>query len=190
MSTEALLTVGREALLLMVLASMPPVLAGLVVGVGMGLLQAVTQVQEPTLSVVPRLCAALLALAVAFPWIGGQLLRFTAASLVFRGVGPVTRLLADVAAAVRPELLAWAVASMRVLPVTLLCPVLGGQLVPAPVRLAVAGTLGLALQAPRLRRTGGRVRGPRAVWPRGGRGAPRGDGGSPSVRWRALWGDG
>ena len=45
MSTEALLTVGREALLLMVLASMPPVLAGLVVGVGMGLLQAVGSVR-------------------------------------------------------------------------------------------------------------------------------------------------
>jgi flagellar biosynthetic protein FliQ len=81
MSTEALLTVGREALVLMVLASMPPVLAGLVVGVGMGLLQAVTQVQEATLSVVPRLCAVLLALAVAFPWAGGQLLRFTTALL-------------------------------------------------------------------------------------------------------------
>lgn len=58
----------------------------------------------------------------------------------------MTRLLADVAAAVRPELLAWAIASMRVLPVTLLCPMLGGQLVPAPVRLVVAGTLGLALR--------------------------------------------
>ena len=87
MSTDALLTVGREAMLLMVLASMPPVLAGLVVGVGMGLLQAVTQVQEPTLSIVPRLCAALTALAVAFPWIGGQLLRFTAALL--QAVGSV-----------------------------------------------------------------------------------------------------
>jgi flagellar biosynthesis protein FliQ len=87
MSTEALLTVGREALLLMVLASMPPVLGGLVVGVVMGLLQAVTQVQEPTLSIVPRLCAALLALAVAFPWIGGQLIRFTAALL--QAVGSV-----------------------------------------------------------------------------------------------------
>ena len=87
MSTEALLAVGREALVMMVLASMPPVLAGLVVGVGMGLLQAVTQVQEPTLSIVPRLCAALLALTVAFPWIGGQLLRFTAALL--QAVGSV-----------------------------------------------------------------------------------------------------
>lgn len=87
MSTEALLAVGREALVLMVLASMPPVLAGLVVGVAMGLLQAVTQVQEATLSVVPRLCAALLALAVAFPWIAGQLLRFTAA--LFQAAGAV-----------------------------------------------------------------------------------------------------
>lgn len=87
MSTEGLLAVGREALVLMVLASMPPVLAGLLVGVAMGLLQAVTQVQEATLSVVPRLCAALLALAVAFPWIGGQLLRFTAALL--QAVGSV-----------------------------------------------------------------------------------------------------
>jgi len=58
----------------------------------------------------------------------------------------VTRLLAQLAEAFRPELLAWAVASARVLPVTLLCPVLGGQLVPAPVRLAVAGALGLALR--------------------------------------------
>jgi flagellar biosynthetic protein FliQ len=87
MSTEGLLAMGREALVLMVLASMPPVLAGLVVGVGMGLLQAVTQIQEPTLSVVPRLCAALLGLAVAFPWIGGQLIRFTAALL--QAVGSV-----------------------------------------------------------------------------------------------------
>lgn len=87
MSTEALLAVGREALVLMVLASMPPVLAGLVAGVVMGLLQAVTQVQEATLSVVPRLCAALLALTVAFPWIAGQLLRFTA--VLFQAVGAV-----------------------------------------------------------------------------------------------------
>jgi flagellar biosynthesis protein FliQ len=87
MSTEALLAVGREALVLMVLASLPPVLAGMVVGVGVALLQAVTQVQEPALSVVSRLCAALLALTVAFPWIAGQLLRFTAA--LFQAAGAV-----------------------------------------------------------------------------------------------------
>src|SRR5262249_53889760 len=63
-----------------------------------------------------------------------------------RGVRPVSRALAELAGTVRPELLAWALTSIRVLPVTLLCPVGGGQLVPAPVRLAVAGALGLALR--------------------------------------------
>jgi len=58
----------------------------------------------------------------------------------------VIRALAMLAEAVRPELLAWSLASMRVLPVTLLCPVLGGPLVPATVRFAVAGALGLALR--------------------------------------------
>jgi type III secretion protein T len=58
----------------------------------------------------------------------------------------VIRSLAVLAESARPELLAWALASLRVLPVTLLCPVLGGPLVPAAVRLAMAGALGLALR--------------------------------------------
>ena len=58
----------------------------------------------------------------------------------------MSRVLAELAAALRPELIAWAVVSLRVLPVTVLCPVLGGQLVPSPVRLAVAGAIGLALR--------------------------------------------
>jgi flagellar biosynthesis protein FliR len=54
--------------------------------------------------------------------------------------------LAALASMVRPELLGWALASMRVLPVVLLCPVLGGQLAPVTVRLVVAGSLGVALR--------------------------------------------
>ncbi len=73
-----ILALGREALLLMVLASLPPILASLVVGFLASLFQATTQLQESTLSVVPKLCAAVLALVVAGPWIGGQLVRFTA----------------------------------------------------------------------------------------------------------------
>ncbi|MDQ3263339.1 MAG: flagellar biosynthetic protein FliQ [Myxococcota bacterium] len=78
MSQEMILTLGREALLLMVLASLPPILASLVVGFLASLFQATTQLQESTLSVVPKLCAAVLALVVAGPWIGSQLVRFTA----------------------------------------------------------------------------------------------------------------
>jgi flagellar biosynthetic protein FliQ len=47
-----------------------------VVGFFMSLLQATTQVQESTLSVVPKLCAAVLSLVIAGPWIGAELSRF------------------------------------------------------------------------------------------------------------------
>ena len=77
MDTSLLLGVAREALLLMVLASLPPIGASLVVGFLMSLVQATTQLQESTLSVVPKLCAAVLALVIAGPWIGAQLTRFT-----------------------------------------------------------------------------------------------------------------
>lgn len=77
MDTSLILGLAREALLLMVMASAPPILASLVVGFLMSLVQATTQLQESTLSVVPKLCAAVLALVIAGPWIGAQLTRFT-----------------------------------------------------------------------------------------------------------------
>ncbi|SEL51475.1 flagellar biosynthetic protein FliQ [Stigmatella aurantiaca] len=77
MTQDLLLAVGREALLLMVLASLPPVGASLVVGFMMSLFQATTQLQESTLSVVPKLGAAVIALVFAGPWIAAQLTLFT-----------------------------------------------------------------------------------------------------------------
>ncbi|RKH17563.1 flagellar biosynthetic protein FliQ [Corallococcus praedator] len=77
MTQDVLLTLGREALLLMVLASLPPIGASMVVGFLMSLFQATTQLQESTLSVVPKLCAAVLSLVLAGPWIAGQLTLFT-----------------------------------------------------------------------------------------------------------------
>ena len=77
MDTYLLIGVAREALLLMVLASLPPIGASLLVGFLMSLVQATTQLQESTLSVVPKLCAAVLSLVIAGPWIGAQLTRFT-----------------------------------------------------------------------------------------------------------------
>ena len=77
MDTALLLGLAREALLLMVLASLPPIGASLIIGFLMSLFQATTQLQESTLSVVPKLCAAVLALILAGPWIGAQLTRFT-----------------------------------------------------------------------------------------------------------------
>jgi flagellar biosynthesis protein FliQ len=73
--------VAREALVVALLASAPPLLAGLAVGLLTGILQAATQVQEPAVGVAPRLAAVLGALLLAGPWIAAQLLRFAALAL-------------------------------------------------------------------------------------------------------------
>jgi flagellar biosynthesis protein FliQ len=71
----------REALLLVLTLAAPPLVAVLLVGVASGVLQTVTQVRERSLSVVPRIAAALLALALAGPWIGARLTAFLRAVL-------------------------------------------------------------------------------------------------------------
>jgi flagellar biosynthesis protein FliQ len=77
----ALASALREALLLLVTVALPPLAAVLVVGVASALLQTVTQVRERTLSTVPRIVAALVALALAGPWIGARLTAFMRAVL-------------------------------------------------------------------------------------------------------------
>jgi type III secretory pathway component EscS len=77
----ALLHVTREALVVALLVSAPPLAAALAVGAATGVLQAATQVQEPTIGVVPRLVAVAVALAVAAPWIGARVARFAAECL-------------------------------------------------------------------------------------------------------------
>jgi len=78
---STLLALGREAVVLVLLVSAPPLLAALVVGLGTGVVQAATQVQDQALGVVPRLAAVLVALGMAGPWIGARLMRFAAACL-------------------------------------------------------------------------------------------------------------
>ena len=71
----------REALLLVLVLAAPPLVAVLAVGLVSGLLQAVTQVRERSLSTVPRIVAALVALALAGPWIAMRLAAFLRAVL-------------------------------------------------------------------------------------------------------------
>ncbi len=77
----ALLHVAREALVVALLVSAPPLAAALVVGAATGVLQAASQVQEPSIGVVPRLVAVLVALAATAPWIGARVVRFAAECL-------------------------------------------------------------------------------------------------------------
>ncbi len=76
-----LLALGREALVVLLAVSAPPLLAALVVALVLGVLQSATQVQDPSLTTVPRLAAVLVALACAGPWIAARLTRFAATCL-------------------------------------------------------------------------------------------------------------
>ncbi|GEL74987.1 flagellar biosynthesis protein FliQ [Myxococcus virescens] len=69
--------ITQEALFLVLVASAPPVLMSLLVGFVISLFQATTQIQEQTLTFAPKVVAVFGILALAGPWIGSQLVRFT-----------------------------------------------------------------------------------------------------------------
>ena len=67
----------RNALLLVLLISAPMLLIGLVVGIVISLLQAVTQIQEQTLTFIPKIAAMVGAAIILMPWIGQRLTEYT-----------------------------------------------------------------------------------------------------------------
>ena len=68
MTPESVMTIGRHALELTLLVSAPLLLAALVVGLLVSVFQAATQINEMTLSFIPKLIAILGMLVVAGPW--------------------------------------------------------------------------------------------------------------------------
>lgn len=71
-----LLTAGREAVLVALAVSAPPLAAALLVGLLAGTLQAVTQIQDHALGAVPRLVAVLAIVGIAAPWTAARVVRF------------------------------------------------------------------------------------------------------------------
>ncbi|MBI3186075.1 MAG: flagellar biosynthesis protein FliQ [Myxococcales bacterium] len=69
--------ITQEALVLVLVASGPPVVLSLVVGFIISVFQATTQIQEQTLSFAPKVVVVFGVLALAGGWIGSQLMRFT-----------------------------------------------------------------------------------------------------------------
>jgi flagellar biosynthesis protein FliQ len=70
MSGAEVLDVGRDAIWLTLQLAAPILIVGLVVGVGIGLLQALTQIQEATLVFAPKILAIFAALLVFLPLMG------------------------------------------------------------------------------------------------------------------------
>ena len=70
----------RHTLVLALIVSTPMLGIGLVVGIVVSLLQAVTQIQEQTLSFVPKIVAMIAAAILLFPWMGHSLLEYASAA--------------------------------------------------------------------------------------------------------------
>jgi flagellar biosynthetic protein FliQ len=72
----------RHTLVLALVVSAPMLVIGLGVGVLVSLLQAVTQIQEQTLTFIPKITAMFAAAILLFPWIGHRLIEYTASMLL------------------------------------------------------------------------------------------------------------
>jgi flagellar biosynthesis protein FliQ len=77
MSIQLVIDLGQRALLLIVMLSAPVLLAGLVTGLAVSVFQAVTSIQEATLTFVPKLIAVFVAMVVCMPWMAELAVRFT-----------------------------------------------------------------------------------------------------------------
>ena len=76
MNAQAVLTFAQEALLLLLTISLPVLLTVMVVGLVVSIFQAVTQINESTLSFVPKMVAAVVVVAVAGPWMISTIVDF------------------------------------------------------------------------------------------------------------------
>ena len=76
MTAEFVVSLGSEAIKLALMLSLPLLGVGLLVGLFIAVLQATTQIQEMTLSFVPKIVSVLLALLAASPWMLEKLSHF------------------------------------------------------------------------------------------------------------------
>ncbi len=76
MTPESIMTLGRQALELTLLISAPVLLTALIIGLLVSIFQAATQINEQTLSFIPKLIGMFVILIIAGPWMLGMLVDF------------------------------------------------------------------------------------------------------------------
>jgi flagellar biosynthetic protein FliQ len=77
MDIETVTGIGRDALELAIVLAAPVLVFGLVAGLVVSVFQAMTQVNELTLTFIPKIVASVVALIVFGPWMLGRLVNFT-----------------------------------------------------------------------------------------------------------------
>lgn len=82
MTPQLALTVGRDALTLLLMIAMPVLGVVMAVGLLVSIFQAVTQIHEATLAFVPKLIAAMVVFTIAGPWMLSTLVDFIRRSIL------------------------------------------------------------------------------------------------------------
>jgi len=81
MTPEFVVNFAQEAIKVTLFVSMPMLVLGLIVGVAISIFQAVTQIQEMTLTFVPKIVVVLVALLFFSSWMLEQLIQFTVTTI-------------------------------------------------------------------------------------------------------------
>jgi len=77
MTPDMVVALSRQAIELALFLALPMLGVSLVVGVVISILQAATQIQEMTLTFVPKILSMFIALLIAFPWMMDKMISFT-----------------------------------------------------------------------------------------------------------------
>jgi len=77
MTPEFIVGFARQAIEITLTIALPMLGIGMVVGIFVSVIQAATQIQEMTLTMVPKIVAIFVALIIAFPWIMDKMMAYT-----------------------------------------------------------------------------------------------------------------
>ena len=69
MTEHATIELAQQAITMTLLIAAPVLIVGLAVGLAVGLFQALTQIQDPTLAMVPKILAMLITIGICLPWL-------------------------------------------------------------------------------------------------------------------------
>ncbi len=77
MTPEVIVTIARDAIITMLLVSSPMLISGLLIGLIISILQAITQIHEMTLTFIPKIIVVAVSLLIFLPWIISTMVEFT-----------------------------------------------------------------------------------------------------------------
>lgn len=84
MTPEFVTSIARETIEVILIISLPVLIAGMAIGLLISLLQAVTQIQEMTLTFVPKIIVVFVVLLILSPWMMEVMVNYT--SRIFTGI--------------------------------------------------------------------------------------------------------